>query len=739
MHRRNLKKGDQLSLAQLLDGSMSALLALPAGTSLEPKDLHNDSKLSAVLQNCSSEQKQAVELIQIAEMQLLTRSYTAACKTCNQLYSLLEGFYGKRRAAVQQHALLKRVFDHVCVALGDYLLRHSLAEEALMFYEEVSKRNPQDTSMLKKKGRLFYISGTSGLSEAERLYRKAVKLDPRDLDNFENLGRVMEAWGDREKDAAFVYREALSHCRSELEYIRFYRRLYALFPGDTDVVLRLGKLYRRLGMFSQARRYLEETWERSANAWVALDLAWLYLLTNELRRGAALLNALDVTATVAVEGVQAAEAFHWKKSYLVGLVREEEGDFAVAAELFGAVKPPAKVYWPAQAGLVRLALYGGQYADAEEILRKIPASQRTELEQDYFELCRLMEETMAAEHPIHAAAWCEDSGKVDPHYQLKMDIYRRSMGSAFWRKYEIIDLLGNGPASQVYLGRERARGGKMVIKLLHGEILRDPQVVRRIQGRLKLMRTVDQPGLLFPEGDCYYNGDLYYAMGYMEGGNLAERLKHAPLPLDYLMKLARELLIALDYLYRYKKALFHGNIKPENILFDREGCARISDFDLLETIEGSKIFSSAAIRDYSAFKRTFLYAAPERFNWKSSLLGFIAGRRLGGPSPEMALEGVDHRADLYSLGVIFYEMATGFLPCGRADLKSLRSYHRSTAISRARRLNPAIPEALDEAITGLLQKDPRQRFSTPAAALDRLGNATQQLKIQRGITGQILK
>ena len=721
MYRMSPEKEGHLSLAQLLDGSISALLLLPVGTNLEPKDLHNDGKLNAVLQNTCPEQKQAVELIQIAEMQFLTGSFTAAFKTCNQLFSLLDSFYKKRRVDLQKHVLLKRVFNRICEAVADNLLSRNLTEEALLFYEEILRHNPQDLNIMKKKGRLFYTRGASGLSEAEHLYRNSVKLEPRNLDNYENLGRVMEAWEEREKDAAFIYREALSQCCTDLEYIRFYLRLYGLMPDDTNVALQLGKLYRRLGMYAQAIRYLEEAWERSGSAWVALDFSWLYLMTNELLRGEELLKRAEAgIKNTGEEDAASLEAFQYKKSYLMGLLREEEGDYSAAEEFYRGVAVTANVYWLAQAGLVRLALNTGDYMEAQAILRVIPAAVRSGLEKDYFELCRLMEETLSAEHPGQAAAWCEVAATVDSDYQLKRDIYKRSMGSAFWRKYEVIDLIANGPVGQVYLGREQARGRKIVIKLIQASVLKDPQTVRRIQGRLKLMQDIDQPGLLFPEGDCYYNGDLYFVTEYMEGGNLAERLKQAPLSLASLLKIARKLLMSLDYLYRYKKAYYHGAIKPENILFDRKGSPIISDFDLIEAIEGSKMFTSAFIKDHPVFLRTFLYAAPERFNWKSSLRTFITRRRLGGESPEMALEGVDYRADLYSLGVILFEMATGFLPCGGANIKSLRSYHRSTVIPRTLQLNPAIPEALDEVISGLLQKDPRQRFATPAAVLKRL-------------------
>lgn len=723
MPKMSLDKNNHFSLTRLLAGSLSALLLFPSGTALNLKDLHDHGKLTVLLQNSSPEQKEAVELIHIAEMQLLTGSYTAVLKTIEQLLSLITSFYHKKFASTEQHLLLERVSVRLLERVGDYLLRRGLAENALLFYDAILAQNPLDAAILKKKGRLFYTRGASGLLEAEQAYRKAMAADPHDLDNYEDLGRVLEAWRDQQEDAAFIYREAILHCRTDLEYIRFYHRLNSLFPDHTDVVLRMGKIYRRLGMFTPARQYLEQAWEATSNTWVGLDLAWVYLLTNELSRASKLLNEIEFNiGFLQEERDGGSTAFQWKKNYLLGLLCEAEGDFAAAGDYYQLVENPSPVFWLSQAGLARLALYSGHYQDADLILRKIPAAQRAELEQDYFELCRFMEETMATGHPLHAAVWSEDAGRLDPSYQLKRDIYRRSMGPAFWRKYEFSEILDNGPASQVYLGRERSRGRNVAIKMIRGDIIRDPTVVRRLQGRLRLMQTDEQPaGLLFPGRDCYYNGDLYFAMDYMEGGNLAARLQEAPFEIECLLKLARQMLKGLDYLFRHKKALFHGAIKPENILFDSNDNLRISDFDLLEVIEGSKIFSPAVLRGKTPYIRNFFYAAPERFDWRSPLFSFLTGRqRMRVESPQMALEGVDHRADLYSVGVIIYEMATGFLPCGGKDLKSLRSYHRSSNIPTATRLNPAVPPALDEVIGGLLQKDPGRRFSSPAAVLKML-------------------
>ncbi len=723
MSGKSLEKDAALSLTQMLAGSLSFILALETGLSLEPEELRQSgAKLGAFLHTASPLQKQAVELIHITEIQLLLGNHAAARQSLKQLFSVLQDLHRPRSTSSRRQLLLQRLYSRILEDAGDYLCGRGQPEEALAYYEEGLARDLRNTELLKKKGRLHYRCGMIGLPEAERLYRRAIEVDPHDLDNYENLGRVLEAWGDRQKDALFVYREAMAYCRSELQQIRFYLRLYSLFPGNTDVAWRLGNLYRRLGMYSEAGRYLEEAWQQKGGYWIALDLAWLYLLTNRTRSAADLLERAEdaFTTTDKKDGSTSGEAFRGKKNYLMGLLHEEEGNYEAAGSCYRSVEPPSQVYWLAQAGLARLALYGGDYREVEKTLRGMPELQRFELEQEYFEICRLMEETVAAEHPLHAAVWRENLGKTDPNYQLKSDIYRRSMGPSFWRKYEILDFMGDGPVSQVYLARERASGKKVALKMIRGEMLSDPLSIRRLQGRLKMMSSFNHPGLLLPAQDCYYNGDFYFVMEYAEGGSLAALLRQAPFNLRQILDLAWQLGLALDYYHRRKKGFFHGNLKPENILLDGKGRYKISDFDFLEAITGSRVFPAAFTREPSLFRRTFFYAAPERFRWKNPFFGFFAGRRGESESPEMVLEGVDHRADLYSLGVILYELATGLLPHQKTNLKSLKSYHRSDALSSAREFNPAVPLVLDQVIDGLLQKKPHQRFATPAEMLEKL-------------------
>lgn len=712
-----------LSLAQLLDGSISILLALEAGTNLAVEEMRqNGGKLDALLRTASPGQRQAVELIQLAEMQLLAGAYAAARQTMQRLFPLLQDYHKQRGSSPLQLVLLRRIHARVLEDTADFLAARGVNEEALACYAEAALRDPHNGELIKKQGRLHYRSGINGLAEAERLMHRAVELNPRDLENYEDLGRVLEARGDRQKDALFIYREAMSYCRSDMQHIRIYLRLAGLYPGDNNVARRLGNLYRRIGIYSEARRCLEEAWQQSGDHWTALDLAWLCLLTGDTHRGAELikLGESSFNTNVKEDGSTRGEAFRWTKNYLEGLLREEEGAAEAARASYRSVEPASSVYWPAQLGLARLALYEGDYGAVEKTLRSIPELQRSELEREYFEICRLMEETVATAQPLQAALWREHRGETDPHYQLKSDIYSRSMGPSFWRKYEILDMIGDGPVSQVYLGRERATGKKVAIKMVQVEFLSDPLCVRRLQGRLKTMANLRHPGLLVPAADCYYNGDLYYVMEYAEGGSLTSLIRQAPLNPLFIIEIALQICQALHYLYRQQKAYFHGALKPENILLDEAGLCRISDFDLLETATGSKTYPAGFTREPSLYRRTFLYAAPERFRWKKSLFSLITARRPQAESPEMALEGVDHRADLYSLGVILYELAAGFLPQQKTDLRSLRAYHRSTTIPSARLLNPAIPLELDQMIGGLLQKDPQRRFSTPVEVMEKL-------------------
>jgi len=399
--------------------------------------------------------------------------------------------------------------------------------------------------------------------------------------------------------------------------------------------------------------------------------------------------------------------------YLLGLINEGEEKWVEARNNYLNIPPGAPLYWEARVGMARALLHEGKYLEAEELARSIPGEQRNILEAEYLELCELLEKGEGKK--CRSISWREYLRETEPLYELKKDIRKRSMGPAFWRKYEFLEVYGNGPVGQVLLGRERNGGRKVAIKQIDETLTADPVVIRRFQGLLKTIRNFTTPYIVPVYEDCCYNGRFFFAMEYMEGDSLAKYIRlRAPLPLTDASAIALQVCSALDYLYNRNRAMSHGALKPENILFSAGGSVKISDFDILWALEGTKMFTSDLSQKYRSFLRTFLYAAPERFDSR----GFFSSRRRGrsqSDTLETAIQGVDHRADLYSLGVILFELLTGFLPFKENSCEAVIRFHRNQKSWPSPRLfNPALPPDLEEIILKLLNRNPHHRFATPA-------------------------
>ncbi len=210
---------------------------------------------------------------------------------------------------------------------------------------------------------------------------------------------------------------------------------------------------------------------------------------------------------------------------------------------------------------------------------------------------------------------------------------------------ELLALIGKGGMGAVYKARQRALDRVVALKVLPPEAGRDPTFAARFQREARAMARLTHPHIVmvidFGEADGLY----YLLMEYVDGVNLREAMRSGELSAEQALAIVPQICDALQY--AHDEGIVHRDIKPENVLLDKRGRVKIADFGLAKLLHTSA--TDVTLTATHQVLGTLRYMAPEQI--------------------EHPLE-VDHRADIYSLGVVFYELLTGDVPVGRFPLPS---------------------------------------------------------------------
>lgn len=253
---------------------------------------------------------------------------------------------------------------------------------------------------------------------------------------------------------------------------------------------------------------------------------------------------------------------------------------------------------------------------------------------------------------------------------------------------EILELIGRGGMGAVYKARQTELDRVVALKILPSAIARDPAFSERFSREARALAKLNHPGIvaLFEFGR---SGDLYFfLMEFVDGVTLRQLLMGERLSAHEALAIVPRICDALQY--AHDRGIVHRDIKPENILLDRQGNVKIADFGLAKIAEA--VCDLRSSQDYGDDQRRPLTGTAEAFTEAGKIMGtpaYMAPEQIGHPS------GVDHRADIYALGVIFYQMLTGGLPD-----KPLAPPSRRTLID----------VRLDEVVIRALQQNPLLRF-----------------------------
>jgi serine/threonine protein kinase len=240
---------------------------------------------------------------------------------------------------------------------------------------------------------------------------------------------------------------------------------------------------------------------------------------------------------------------------------------------------------------------------------------------------------------------------------------------------EMLTLLGQGGMGAVYKARQTKLDRLVAVKILPPEVARDPAFAERFTREARSLARLNHPHIVTVHDFGDVDGLFYFTMEYVDGRNLRDLLQAGALPAAQALAIIPQLCDALQY--AHDEGLVHRDIKPENILLDRKGRVKVADFGLARLVGLTPTYLT--LTGTHEVMGTLLYMAPEQMKRTHT---------------------VDHRADIYSLGVVLYEMLTGELPLGRFAPPS----HKA-----------AVDARIDPVVLRALARDPAERYQDAGA------------------------
>ncbi len=270
------------------------------------------------------------------------------------------------------------------------------------------------------------------------------------------------------------------------------------------------------------------------------------------------------------------------------------------------------------------------------------------------------------------------------------------IGTTLSDRYRLESKLGSGGMSTVYLARDETLERWVAVKIMHREISDDAAQLERFRREARAVAQLSHPNVVAVIDAGEDGGHPYIVFEYIEGETLKQRIERlGRLPLDeaaaYAIEIGRGLALA------HARNLVHRDVKPQNVLIDPEGRAKVTDFGIARSLDDKGLTATGRVLG------TTDYVSPEQ----------AMGR------------DVDARSDIYSLGVVLYEMLVGQPPFAAETLVGVAMKHVNEDMPDVQRRRPQTSSALASVVEHSTAKEPKKRYPDMAAALDDLEQALE--------------
>ncbi len=295
-----------------------------------------------------------------------------------------------------------------------------------------------------------------------------------------------------------------------------------------------------------------------------------------------------------------------------------------------------------------------------------------------------------------------------PHTEtIQIPIKELSTGSTFAGRYQVIEELGKGGMGKVYKAFDKKIKERVALKLLKPEIAADEKTIERFRNELKFARKISHRNIcrMYDLGE--EEGNNYITMEYVSGEDLKSTIRRiGQLPVAKSISIAKQICEGLAEAHRL--GVVHRDLKPQNIMIDKEGNARIMDFGIARSLEAKGITEAGMIIG------TPEYMSPEQVEGKEA----------------------DQRSDIYTLGVILYEMVTGKVPFEGDTTLSIALKHKTEEPLDPREINAQIQEGLSRLILKCMEKDKKKRYQGAKELLSELSKIREK-EPEAGKVGEV--